>query len=105
MYWRDIGKRIRDEGKCPYCGKNFAGWGSKEIAEHFVNDHPEKMLDLFKNMTGCHHCCPFHRGGRHKVHVTCDDKFCPICGNALENWRIKWTANWMAKMFHFVKSN
>ena len=99
MHWRDFGKRIRDEDKCPFCGKSFVGWDSDEVKKHLINDHPEKMLDLFKDMTGGYHYCPFHRG-RHEVHVTCDKKFCPICGNDLENWRIKFTAGFTIAMFY-----
>jgi hypothetical protein len=69
-----------------------------KLKKHFIVEHPEEMLEVFKGMTGGHHYCPFHRGSRHAVFVTCNQPKCPECGKNLENFRRSFAAGFLAKM-------
>ena len=98
MDWHAFMRIIEKEKRCPTCRKKLNGLSSLVVKEHLKIEHPKEMLDLFENMTGCHHYCPFHRGDRHRVSVTCSKPICPECENDLETWRINFTAGWIATM-------
>lgn len=98
MYWKDVCKKIRNEKACPFCELKFLRLTQDQVKEHLKNEHPEEMLNIFKTMTGCYHYCPFHRGKKHEIRVTCDMLFCPVCRKDLETWRINTVAGYLAKM-------